>query len=221
MSLNNSRFLLLLPALLILSSCGGDDPPKKAETVGAETRGGEARGGYDTMALAQWREAKDVAFRGDGSPIDVDYRASFGGLRYYPANPALVFNVPLERLPEPESISLAESDGGSRSAKRIGSFSFTVEGTPCRLAAYHFDKSPESIFLPFRDVTNGTDSYAAGRYIDLDVHEGDTLYQIDFNYAYNPYCAYSDHYICPRVPPENLLPVAIRAGEMTPDGGHR
>lgn len=84
------------------------------------------------------------------------------------------------------------------------------------LQAYKSDYLQESLFIPFRDITNGKETYSAGRYIDLDsvkhtIDKGKWI--LDFNRAYNPFCAYNSAYSCPFVPPENWLKVAIQAGE--------
>lgn len=104
---------------------------------------------------------------------------------------------------------------------RIGWVRFEVDGTPCRLAVYWLDEYAGGIFIPFRDATSGTETYAAGRYLwdsakgaDLG-YEGDRLV-LDFNYAYHPSCAYDAIWSCPLAPAENRLPIAIRAGERLP-----
>jgi hypothetical protein len=88
-----------------------------------------------------------------------------------------------------------------------------MEGSPVRIQAYQFAEHDDlNLFIPFRDITSGNESYGAARYLDLEV-EHDDRYAVDFNYAYNPYCAYSEDYICPLPPQENWLKVPIRAGE--------
>jgi uncharacterized protein (DUF1684 family) len=95
----------------------------------------------------------------------------------------------------------------------IGHFELSIEERTVRLGTYQSAEGEDpSIFVPFRDATSGGESYGAARYLDLEV-EHDDRYAVDFNYAYNPYCAYSDAYVCPLPPGENWLTVAIRAGE--------
>lgn len=97
---------------------------------------------------------------------------------------------------------------------RYGQFHFTVDGKECVLTAYQSADHPEHLFLPFKDATNGTETYGAGRYIDVSAQpDASVHYVIDFNLAYNPYCAYNPAYSCPVVPRENFLTVPIRAGE--------
>ncbi|HYO49942.1 MAG TPA: DUF1684 domain-containing protein [Chloroflexia bacterium] len=106
--------------------------------------------------------------------------------------------------------------GDYKEYTRIGRLEFEIDGQPLRLTAF-MPPSDEPLhgnrlFVPFRDKTSGKETYGAGRYIDLNKRASDE-YVLDFNRAYNPYCAYSPYYSCPLPPGENSLPVEIRAGE--------
>ena len=171
----------------------------------------------DSTALLDQRAAKDEAFRREGSPIPKEALATFAGLSYYPPNGALVVEARLEKVEPPEPVSIAATKGDIRSMLRYGMLRFTVGGTPCTLTAFTSRESPTTLFVPFKDRTNGSETYEVGRYIDIDLHDG-TSYVLDFNMAYNPYCAYNANYTCPIVPRENILPVAITAGEKLPVG---
>ena len=103
------------------------------------------------------------------------------------------------------------STGDEQSYYRLGTVEFEVEGQPARLAVYKSAQHDE-LFLPFRDATSGKETYGAGRYLEP-VESSDGKLLVDFNLAYNPYCAYSEHYSCPLPPLENWLKVPIRAGE--------
>lgn len=82
------------------------------------------------------------------------------------------------------------------------------------LQAYKREKNEEDLWLPFKDQTNGKETYGAGRYIDLSgINEMEGKWIVDFNQAYNPFCAYSENYVCPFIPPENWLNIEIKAGE--------
>lgn len=108
---------------------------------------------------------------------------------------------------------MTTSKGTRQLFNRVGYFDFTIEGRGVRLSAYQSaGRDDPNIFIPFRDSTSGKESYGAARYLELKV-EHDDNYVLDFNYAYNPYCAYSEDYICPLPPHENWLSVPIRAGE--------
>lgn len=101
--------------------------------------------------------------------------------------------------------------------EKYGELHFTIDGKICKLNVYRSldlkktDEYKDYLFLPFSDTTNGNETYLGGRYIDLKITDGNTMV-IDFNKAYNPYCAYNSKYSCPAVPQENVLDVAIRAG---------
>ena len=168
----------------------------------------------DTM-----RQEKDYWFREDlSSPIPSALRATFGGLAYFPPDPAYRVRARLVKNPNPEPVVLATSKGVPRNMVRHGVFEFEIDGTKQRLSAYKSAPSPGhqhdsgSLFVPFRDATSGKETYGAARYLDIEEESGDE-YVIDFNLAYNPYCAYSEDYVCPFPPRENWLAVPIRAGE--------
>jgi hypothetical protein len=171
----------------------------------------------DPVLLA--RRERDVAFKsGSQSPIPAQERAHFNGLAYFPVNPDFRFRVKLNRYPAPERIRLATNTGEMRDGLRYGYFEFVVEGKACRLQAYRLDETASSgqpyLFIPFRDATTGKETYAAGRYIDLPENTSG-IYDLDFNRAYNPLCAYGEGYSCPVPPDENWLTVPIRAGEKS------
>lgn len=162
------------------------------------------------------RAEKDRYFRrASNSPIPREDRGAFDGLAYYPYDEDLVFQVALEEGDDPEEVVMATSAEGRQAAyRRVGSFAFEVDGAPRRLYAYRqtHGHGPPSLFIPFRDATSGEETYGAGRYLDLEV-ESSGAYVLDFNEAYNPYCAYSEEYVCPLPPRENWLDVPIEAGE--------
>lgn len=163
-------------------------------------------------ALGEQREDKDYHFRHDPySPIPWEEREAFGGLVYYPPNLELRLTLVLEREPS-EPIQFQTSTGDVRHYKRLGTVAFDVEGEATTVAIY--EGEPGEFFLPFRDATSGTETYGAGRYLEpIEIERGTFL--VDFNLAYNPYCAYSEEYSCPLPPIENWLKVPIRAGEKT------
>ncbi|MBK8902805.1 MAG: DUF1684 domain-containing protein [Anaerolineaceae bacterium] len=151
------------------------------------------------------------------SPLDDEQREAFNGLNYYDFNEALVLTVPVERFAATEPmIEMETSTGDIRPYRRWGRISFAVDGEPASLTIYS-DIYGQEFFLPFRDATNGDETYGAGRY--LDNHRpglwdlGNGRFKIDFNYSYSPYCAYQSIYSCPLPPRENWLTVPIRAGE--------
>ena len=164
----------------------------------------------DEIALQEFRDAKDEFFaHSSDSPLDHQRRHEFDGLEYFPPNPSLVFDLPVEPGDGSE-VTVATSDGAERVYRRIGRVTFDVNGEPARLTLYSTGHS--GYFLPFRDSTSGSESYGAGRYLDIEPNDDGTV-TVDFNYAYNPTCAYDEAYSCPLPPAENWLRVPIEAGE--------
>ena len=165
-------------------------------------------------ALVRFRQDKDEFFRGgDDSPLPLDERTAFGGLKYFEPDPSLRIEAKLHRYPEPEGVMISTSTGTRQLYNRVGYFELTVDESQVRLNAYQSaEREDRSLFIPFRDATSGKESYGSARYMDMEV-EHDEQYVVDFNFAYNPYCAYSEDYVCPLPPRENWLKVPIRAGE--------
>lgn len=169
----------------------------------------------DPVLLA--RKERDLAFKSSPqSPIPPQERAGFKGLDYFPINLELRFRLKLNRYPAPEHVRLGTNTGEIRDGLRYGYFEFLAEGQVCRLQAYRLDDSANSgkpyLFIPFQDATTGKETYSAGRYLDLPENTSG-IYDLDFNRAYNPLCAYAEGYSCPLPPDENRLPVPIKAGE--------
>ncbi len=165
-------------------------------------------------ALSRFRADKDEFFRNSrDSPLPHDEASSFQGLKYFDPDPSFRFEAKLLRYPNPEGVMVATSKGSRQLFNRVGYFDLAVGGGPLRIYAYQSaEREDPNIFVPFRDLTSGKESYGAARYLDLPV-EHDDEYPVDFNYAYNPYCAYSEDFVCPLPPQENWLKVPIRAGE--------
>ena len=140
----------------------------------------------------------------------------YKGLQYFPIDLAYRYELPLTPNPKPETIVIQSTRGNQRNAQRVGWFDFAVGATAVRLEAVRLlepgvGETDISIF--FRDATSGKESYSLGRYVDVKKQPNGN-YLLDFNFAYNPACAFSEHYNCPIPPKTNVLPVAIRAGEM-------
>jgi len=166
--------------------------------------------------LTNFRKAKDQLFvRDRHSPLTPEQRRKFQGLDYFPEDSQLRFVLALHELPESDKkvIELVTTTGESRRLLRWGTFTFNVDGEAPTLTVYK-GLDNEELFLPFADATSGHESYGAGRYLDLLPLE-DGRYLVDFNYAYNPYCAYNPHWNCPLPPAENRLKMPIRAGEKS------
>ena len=161
--------------------------------------------------LQEVRKAKDLFFQEDhNSPLDHGQRHDFEGLKYYPENPDLRFIIEVIPFQEQEEVQIQNSTGGFDQYLRLGRFKFIVEGEEAELTLFmSADGNP---FLPFVDTTSPQETYGAGRYLEVEFLDNNR-YLVDFNLAYNPWCAYSPFYSCPLPPDENRLTVPIRAGE--------
>jgi uncharacterized protein (DUF1684 family) len=160
--------------------------------------------------LSEFRREKDQFFALDAqSPLTPDQKRAFHGLSYFPENAELRMEVQVEPFPQKDIIQMQTSTGGVQQYTRYGQFKFMVEDQVANLTIY---ASQDGFFLPFADSLAGTETYGAGRYLEPE-YFGDDRFLIDFNLAYNPYCAYNDQWTCPITPPENRLGIPIRAGE--------
>jgi uncharacterized protein len=197
-------FLLLLA--LSLSSCSGNF--KKVKFSSAEKQS------Y-LEQINRFRERKDLFFRSNlSSPLTQAQRVAFRQLNYYQPDFDLIFTVKLLKESSPKRIGMQATGGETRAAVKYGRFKFEIAGKKLSLFVYKMEGDDSNeLFVPFTDETCGKTSYSGGRYIDLTQNESGE-YILDFNYAYNPYCAYNHNYSCPIVPQENHLDASIEAGEM-------
>lgn len=165
--------------------------------------------------IAAARADKDQFFKTDSdSPIPQARRGQLLPLAYFPIDPD--YNVAAVLNPSDDQLVIAmpTSTGTQRQMRRVGTLAFTLKGQPLKLTAFVEvgAKDLNHLFVAFTDLTTGTETYPAGRYIDLD-RNVTGIYILDFNKAYNPYCYYNATYECPYPPPENRLKVPVRAGE--------
>lgn len=165
--------------------------------------------------LSEFRQEKDDFFQASHhSPLTHDQRHDFHGLKYFEENPVLDLKVEVEEFDEKQQIQMQTTTGGVQSYARFGRFAFEVDGEQAELTIYH---NEHGYFVPFVDSLAGEETYGAGRYLEPSRLANGTFH-IDFNYAYNPYCAYNEAYSCPITPFENRLKVPIRAGERIFEG---
>jgi uncharacterized protein (DUF1684 family) len=164
-----------------------------------------------TSELEQFRANKDEFYAHDHrSPLTPTQQRSFKALSYFPENESLVIKTKIGRNVQPGAVRMQTTKGEEQVYRRFGMVRFQVDGQPTQVTLFASDGSHE-LFLPFRDATSGKETYGAGRYLDLQARDDEVV--IDFNYAYNPYCAYNRDWNCPLPPAENWLKVPIRAGE--------
>lgn len=159
--------------------------------------------------LTDFRAEKDDFFgKHLQSPLTAAQKRTFSGLRYFDENPALRLEVQAEPLAR-EPIEVQTSTGEVREYFRVARFKFSVDNEPAELTIYESDGG---YFLPFVDSLAGKETYPAGRYLEPEPLPGNR-FLVDFNLAYNPYCAYNEVWSCPLTPFENRVKVPIRAGE--------
>lgn len=169
--------------------------------------------------LAADRAEKDRAFREDAaSPLLPDDKPSFTGLSYF--SPDESYRVPASLGAAGgdarSTVKMPTSTGLMRDMVRVGRLEFVLKSQSLALSAFVEAGQPlDRLFVPFADRTTGTETYAGGRYLDLD-RTPTGIYDLDLNRAYHPYCYYNPKYDCPYPPPENRLTVPIRAGERLP-----
>jgi hypothetical protein len=165
--------------------------------------------------LSAERADKERMFReSSDSPIPAGKHAELLPLSYFSIDPAYAVPAVLKLSNDRPVFEMPTSTGKMRKMERVGVLEFTVKGEGLTLGAFVEAGTQQvtRLFVPFSDLTTGTETYAAGRYLDLDP-TSTGMYEIDFNRAYNPYCAYNEEYDCPYPPPSNRLKVPIRAGE--------
>lgn len=183
--------------------------------------GGMSADGDYADRLREERRKKDEFFgEHPRSPVPQSERADFSGLNYYDPDPAYRVEAPLREHDDLEEIAVETTQDGVRTYRNVGEFRVTLDGEDVTVQAYRAPGDEGRLWVPFRDGTSGDETYPAGRYLDLedpDDRTDDGDWVVDFNEAYNPFCAYSEAYECPLVPTENWLDVSVRAGEKLPD----
>jgi uncharacterized protein (DUF1684 family) len=173
-------------------------------------------------AAAQFRSARERLFREHpDSPIAQDRRAAWRGLNWFPYDKAWRVRGTIDTSAKRQTFEIELASDGVLRCTRVGCVSFALEDKPTSLAVYWFEGYGGGLWLPFFDATGGTETYGGGRYLydtikgaDLGIAGSEIL--LDFNFAYNPSCAYDDRWSCPLSPPENRLDFAVRAGEKIP-----
>ena len=168
-----------------------------------------------------WRALRDRLFaEHPQSPYDEAVRARFDGLAFFDYDPQ--FRVAGEVEPAaPELRELESSTGEPIRFRRFATVAFELAGEPQRLPLYWLEGYGGGVFLPFADATSGRETYGGGRYLlgtvkGADLGERDGRLVLDFNFAYNPSCAYDPRWTCPLPPRQSRMAAAVRAGEQTP-----
>ena len=173
---------------------------------------------YDRLAAESFQKTLNAEFASEKqSPLEPADRRNFTSLDFYPPAEKYFVVAELVRTKTEKPFGMKTSTSRLPMYVKYGEVHFAMDGKPQKLNVYRsldLMKKPgyeNHLFLPFSDTTNGSETYIGGRYIDLRIPVGNTI-AIDFNQAYNPYCAYNHKYSCPAVPQENVLDIPIRAG---------
>lgn len=172
--------------------------------------------------VAAWRATKDRFMRESSeSPVPAEKRGGFAPLTYFAINPEYRVPASLKLTPGNQIIQMSTSTGQKRQMRRVGSLEFTLKAQPYTLTAFVdvTEKDMRQLFVPFGDLTNGTETYQGGRFLDLD-RTATGIYDLDFNRAYHPFCLFNPTYDCPIPPRENRLATPVRAGEKLSPQGH-
>lgn len=168
--------------------------------------------GADYIAqIAGARAEKDAEFQRGSDPVPDNKKAEFLPLAYFPIDPAYSVPAALKPTTDNTMVEMPTSTGTLRKLRRAGTLEFVLKDQPMKLTAF-VEPGATSLFVPFSDLTSGTETYAAGRFMDL-IPNATGVYIVDFNRAYIPYCYYNLTYECPYPPAENRLKIPIRAGE--------
>jgi len=168
--------------------------------------------------LNKSRSEKNSSFRqSSASPLSATQKTAFDSLKYYPANFAFVVDATVSRETTPDTMLMRMSDKRTEKYLHWGHAQFTLDGKPQELGVYVKANGTDStLFIPFTDRTNGHETYGGGRYLDaVQPKLNETGIKLDFNRAYNPFCAYNSAYSCPVPPAENQLQVPVPVGEKS------
>lgn len=196
------RCFLLIIIVIITQSCNNNQKRKKI--------------GKSDFQIEMNSRFKDAS----KSPLTKKGLKKFKGLAFFKIDDKYKVTAKITRTPDGPTFSFPTTTNRIAVYKKYGIVNFTIDNKDFKLAIYQ-DETPElayvnNLFLPFFDKTNGKTSYEGGRFIDVlttDVNKDMTV-AIDFNQAYNPYCAYSDRYSCPIAPRDNYLDIEMKAGVM-------
>jgi uncharacterized protein (DUF1684 family) len=203
-----ARFSLFIICTLLVGCTSGPSAPDEDNTSYVKD-------------IQDARTEKDRVFAADPETIPPAKRAAFLPLKYYPVDPGYKVPASVKLSQDRPVFDMPTSSGVNRKMQRVGVLEFTLQGQRMSLEAFVEAGTQQitSLFVPFADMTTGTETYSAGRYLDLKP-TATGFYVIDFNKAYNPTCAYNPTWECPYPPPANRLKAAIRAGEKAPPELH-
>ena len=193
------RILFLL--LIVLASCG----TKKTTNVGENPE--------PFAQIIEHRKEQHEHMLGKDSPLKEDERVNFLGLNYFAPDSSFVVKCKFQSIFNGQVFKMSTNTDRTPLYQKFALLTFKVNGIIDSLFAYKSaEEESTELFIPFTDSTNGYTTYSSGRFLDIEIPENDSII-LDFNLAYNPYCAYNERYSCPIPPRENNLNLAIMAGE--------
>ena len=194
---------VLLPLLLLMPVASPAEPARASDTTYLDS-------------LAAFRDFADYRFRDRVlSPLPEAQRLAFSGLSYFEPDPAMALRAAFLPAADTSTFAMPTYDHRTLSYSHYGTLEARLDGRRVRLQAFHREGGGglrDVLLIPFRDATNGHETYTGGRYIEMNLPLPESPV-LDFNRAMNPLCAYDASYACPIPPPANHLPFAIRAGE--------
>ncbi len=168
--------------------------------------------------VIEWQQEMNREYADSAtSPLTPEDRAAFVSLSFFPPNADFCVSAVLVLTPDAEPFIMKTSGTKTPTYRQYGVFHFEIKGQLFSLPAYQrvevltTDEYADYLFLPFNDLTNGDETYISGRFMDCRIQK-DSVYTLDFNKAYNPYCAYNHKYSCPIPPKENFLNIRVEAG---------
>ncbi|MEM0939891.1 MAG: DUF1684 domain-containing protein [Bacteroidota bacterium] len=178
--------------------------------------------GYEQTIKEYWEGRHDFFRTSESSPF-VQKKAEYQEVDVFPTDPSYKIPATLEKFTKREILTIGNSDGTNTNYLKFAVAKFKIAGLQQSILILRAFGFGNQYLTAFGDETSGETTYGGGRYLDLEIGKSDRV-TIDFNKAYNPYCAYFADFTCPLPPPENLLTVAIEAGEkvypwlLTPEG---
>ena len=184
-------------------------------TIFYSFQGSQDDGAY-VKEIEKSREEKDRFMRNAPESPFANSIDEYAGLKYYPADIKYRIMASLQPIEQKKSVMLATNDGKEQHYIEYAYAEFNLDGVTNRLLILEtadIGPSRGKLFLAFGDETSAVETYGAGRYLDLTKTPGSSTIKLDFNLAYNPYCAYNETYSCPLPPRENILTIPILAGE--------
>lgn len=175
------------------------------------TQSGSSDVAYHQEVMLFWDDREDFFRTSKASPF-IEKGVEYNKISYYQPNPDFKVNGTLTRFKKRETVTLENSDGTTTTYLKFATVDFKINGQACELLVLKALGFGNQYLLAFGDGTSGDSTYGGGRYLDIVIGKSD-LVTLDFNKAYNPYCAYFDDFTCPLPPRVNLLDVPIEAGE--------